>query len=89
MWWEVCWKPWPMPIKVDEEQPQIYTSGATNIFKYPELSDGGKASGLISAFEDKHELMELINDASDEEHGIQVYIGKRDTGGEHERLQRG
>lgn len=62
-------------IKVDEEQPQIYTSGATNIFKYPELSDGGKASGLISAFEDKHELMELINDASDEEHGIQVYIG--------------
>lgn len=62
-------------IKVDEEQPQIYTSGATNIFKYPELSDGTKASSLISAFEDKHELMELINDASDEEHGIQVYIG--------------
>lgn len=62
-------------FKVDEEQPQIYTSGATNIFKYPELSDGTKASNLISAFEDKHELMELINDASDEEHGIQVYIG--------------
>ena len=62
-------------IKVDEEQPQIYTSGATNIFKYPELSDGTRASNLISAFEDKHELLELINDSSDEEHGIQVYIG--------------
>lgn len=62
-------------FKVDEEQPQIYTSGATNIFKYPELSDGTKASNLISAFENKQELMELINDASDEEHGIQVYIG--------------
>lgn len=62
-------------IKVDEEQPQIYTSGATNIFKYPELSVGTRASSLISALEEKHELMELINDASDEEHGIQVYIG--------------
>ena len=62
-------------IKVDEEQPQIYTSGATNIFKYPELSDGQRASNLISAFEDKQELMELVNDVSDEEQGIQVYIG--------------
>ena len=62
-------------IKVDEEQPQIYTSGATNIFKYPELSDGQRASNLISAFEYKQELMELVNDVSDEEQGIQVYIG--------------
>ncbi|MFR8033800.1 MAG: heat-inducible transcriptional repressor HrcA [Lachnospiraceae bacterium] len=62
-------------IKVDEEQPQIYTSGATNIFKYPELSDGKRASNLISAFEDKQELMELVNDVSDDERGIQVYIG--------------
>ena len=27
-------------IRADEEDLQIYTSGATNIFKYPELSDG-------------------------------------------------
>ncbi len=27
-------------IRVDEEELEIYTSGATNIFKYPELSDG-------------------------------------------------
>ena len=29
-------------IRTQEEDLQIYTSGATNIFKYPELSDGEK-----------------------------------------------
>ena len=58
---------------------EIYTSGATNIFKYPELSDSKKASELISAFEDKDALYELISDVEntgDETGtGIQVYIG--------------
>lgn len=64
-------------IKVDEEDLQIYTSGATNIFKYPELSDGEKASQLISTFEQKDKLQELIADvnASESNNGIQVYIG--------------
>ncbi|MFQ9509716.1 MAG: heat-inducible transcriptional repressor HrcA [Lachnospiraceae bacterium] len=63
-------------IKVDEEQPQIYTSGATNIFKYPELSDGERASELISTFEEKEQLTSLISSSLDnKEHGIQVYIG--------------
>ena len=31
-------------IQMDEEEMEIYTSGATNIFKYPELSDSEKAS---------------------------------------------
>lgn len=64
-------------IQADEEY-EIYTSGATNIFKYPELSDSERASGLISAFENKKELVDLINETmSDEESstGIQVYIG--------------
>ena len=39
-------------IAVEEEVP-VYTSGANNIFKYPELSDSAKASELISAFEEK------------------------------------
>ena len=34
-------------IQVDEDDMQIYTSGATNIFKYPELADTSKASELI------------------------------------------
>ena len=40
-------------IKADEEDLQVYTSGATNIFKYPELSDGEKASRLLGTFEQK------------------------------------
>lgn len=38
-------------IKADEDDLQIYTSGATNIFKYPELSDNQKASELLSTLE--------------------------------------
>ncbi len=64
-------------IEADEEEVPVYTSGATNIFKYPELADSSKASELISALEDKKELAEMIKDTvSDEENtGIQVYIG--------------
>ena len=60
-----------------DEELEVYTSGATNIFKYPELSDSQKASELISAFEEKQSLVELLADASEDsgETGIQVYIG--------------
>lgn len=57
---------------------QIYTSGATNIFKYPELSTQSKASELISTFEEKKPLNDLVNDALSKESngtGIQIYIG--------------
>ena len=56
---------------------QIYTSGATNIFKYPELSDSKSASELIEAFEEKQELASLVSETlnSEENTGIQVYIG--------------
>ncbi len=61
-----------------EDEVEIYTSGATNFFKYPELSDSRKASELISTFEEKHPLAELMGDAQsgEDEHGIQVYIGQ-------------
>lgn len=66
-------------IQADEEDLQIYTSGATNIFKYPELSDGEKASKLLSTFEKKDELQDLIAEINQNENssetGIQVYIG--------------
>lgn len=64
---------------VRAEDLPIYTSGATNIFKYPELSDGEKASRLLSTFEQKDMLQELIADVNSSEEdagtGIQVYIG--------------
>lgn len=56
---------------------QVYTSGATNIFKYPELADSKKASELLDTFEEKQSLMELLSDSTSEgdNTGIQVYIG--------------
>ncbi|MBQ2317055.1 MAG: hypothetical protein II182_02360, partial [Lachnospiraceae bacterium] len=64
-------------IKDSDEGLEIYTSGATNIFKYPELADSQKASEFISTFEEKEELASLISDIEDGEDGtgIQVYIG--------------
>lgn len=61
-----------------EEDLQIYTSGANNIFRYPELSDGQKASEIISAFEEKKELSDLVQGVLTDETqtGIQVYIGE-------------
>ena len=64
-------------IHVDEEDLEIYTSGATNFFKYPELSDKEKATGLISAFEEKQQLADLVKEsmADADNTGVQVYIG--------------
>ena len=67
-------------IAVDDQEMEIYTSGATNIFKYPELADTSKASELISAFEEKDALAEFVKDTLDNDNGsentgIQVYIG--------------
>ncbi len=61
----------------ENEDLEVYTSGATNIFKYPELSDSGNASRLINTFEQKNELQEWITELGeqDSETGIQVYIG--------------
>ena len=58
----------------EEEDIPVYTSGATNILKYPELSDHHVASDLLYELEEKKYLTELLNENS-EEHGIQVYIG--------------
>ena len=65
-------------IRADDEELQIYTSGATNIFKYPELSDGEKASKLIGTLEQKELLQGLVDDVnrSEGDLGIQVYIGE-------------
>ena len=45
--------------------------------KYPELSDKQSAQEIISAFEEKQQLADLVTEtlASEENNGIQVYIG--------------
>lgn len=67
-------------IKTDDDL-KIYTSGAKNIFKYPELADQQKASKIVSTFEDKQPLHELVQETLDDSKGdnssgIQVYIGE-------------
>ena len=61
-----------------EEDLEVYTSGANNIFRYPELADQQKASSIINTFEEKQLLTELVQEnLSDENNtGIQVYIGE-------------
>ncbi len=62
----------------EEEKIKVYTSGATNILKYPELFDGNSASDILYEIEDKKELTELMK-KDDEKDGIQVYIGDEVT----------
>jgi heat-inducible transcriptional repressor len=66
-------------IKADEDL-EIYTSGANNIFRYPELSDHERASEIISAFEEKKQLSDIVyetlSNQDGDSSGIQVFIGE-------------
>lgn len=63
----------------EDDDLEIYTSGATNILKYPELSSKSETTELLNAFEEKgiiNNWLETTNSAGDsEKHDIQVYIG--------------
>lgn len=61
----------------EDEDLEVYTSGATNIFKYPELADSQNASEFISTFEEKQELKDFLSEtmSKEENTGIQIYIG--------------
>lgn len=56
---------------------EVYTSGTTNILKYPELGNVEKASKLLGVLEEKKALVELIGEVQrDSDQAIQVYIGE-------------
>ena len=62
-----------------DERPRIYTSGTTNILRYPELSGDNRQIGeLLGNLEEKTALGSIVKESlSDEsETGIRVYIGK-------------
>ena len=64
-------------FRTEEEELQVYTSGATNIFKYPELTEGDNASRLIDHFEKKDELRSMLNDINArDDNGLKVFIGE-------------
>lgn len=68
-------------IRVDDDM-EIYTSGASNVFKYPELRDNQTAEELLNVFEDKQQLAEFVTQSissGEEGHGLQVYIGNESS----------
>ena len=60
-----------------EEDLEIYTSGATNMLKYPELMNPDHTTALLDTLVEKKALVKLVDDTvnQEERHGIQVYIG--------------
>lgn len=65
-----------MDIMKEEEGVKIYTSGANNILRYPELSSQSRASEIIFTLEEKQQLMKLVNHILQEDTGApKVYIG--------------
>lgn len=64
-------------VILGEDEPEVFTSGATNILKYPELNESSNISEILSSFEEKKMLSHLISDklGENENRDIQVYIG--------------
>lgn len=65
----------------EEDNIEIFTSGTTNIFKYPELSDMERASELLNIIEEKHQIKGMLEEElrHEEGRGIQVYIGNENS----------
>ena len=62
----------------EDEDLTVYTSGATNILKYPELLNSGSATELLGALEDKQELKTILTEGLEEDENegkLRVYIG--------------
>ena len=59
------------------DEMEIYTSGATNMLKYPELVSPEQTTALLDTLVEKKALVKLVDDTvnSEDKHGIQVYIG--------------
>ncbi|MDD5999712.1 MAG: heat-inducible transcriptional repressor HrcA [Lachnospiraceae bacterium] len=62
----------------EADEVEIYTSGTTNMLKYPEIGTIEQTTKLLEALEDRQGLDELIDESihSENSNGIQVYIGE-------------
>lgn len=63
----------------EADRMEIYTGGAANILRYPELGDPDRATELLNALVEKKPLAKLVDSTLDQDHnhhGIQVYIGE-------------
>lgn len=63
----------------EDDDFEVYTSGTTNILKYPELTDKDNIVDLLDTFEEKKLITQWkesdVQNDGDENHAIQVYIG--------------
>ena len=61
----------------EADDMEIYTTGATNMLKYPELMNPDHTMALLDTLVEKKALVKLVDDTvnQEERHGIQVYIG--------------
>ena len=66
-----------MRAVTEEDDVEIFTSGATNILRYPELSYNDNAYKLLYTFEEKKTLSDVIHSMADNNNTrqIQIYIG--------------
>lgn len=63
----------------EADHMEIYTGGAANILRYPELGNPDTATELLDTLVEKKALTKLVDttlDQNEEHHGIQVYIGE-------------
>jgi heat-inducible transcriptional repressor len=61
---------------------KVYTSGALNVLKYPELANSQSAEkllGTLEDLEDKEEFVKYVEDAVKENEEIQILIGQENT----------
>lgn len=63
-------------LTAESNDSNILTSGANNLFKYPEITSGENANSLLKTFETKNELVSIINNSKNDKNEIKVYIGK-------------
>jgi heat-inducible transcriptional repressor len=61
----------------EADEYEVYTGGAANILRYPELGDREQTTKLLDTLVEKKELTKLLDETvgKDDSHGIQVYIG--------------
>ncbi|PLX83250.1 MAG: heat-inducible transcription repressor HrcA [Desulfuromonas sp.] len=60
----------------DEMGGQVFIEGASNILEQPEIADMGRMKRLFRAFEQKSQLVELL-DKSQRAQGVQIFIGSQ------------
>ncbi len=59
-----------------QKETEIYLSGVTNIFNFPEYKDVARAKEFIEFLDDKKSVAKALNDAEEDDQNIHIRIGK-------------